>query len=189
MGTDAVNLPAAAPAAPSAATVARPPARAPVAALVSAAALALLAFGDWYAGLTFNASIVYAAVLIALWPTRSPRLVWAMAAVAVVLTIAVGFMEETDARAFLHRGCAVGSILAMSAALHAFFTTWNRVEATEESLRRRNEALEASNRELAAREEEIARQNEEMQSQSEELERQSEELRAANEELIRRERT
>jgi signal transduction histidine kinase len=153
------------------------------------ASMLLLAGADWYFGLTFNAAILYSAVLLLCWWHRSARFVWSAAAGAVALTVLVGVLEPTDLRALLHRAAAVVSILASAGLLHALFNSRREVERYEADLRRRNEALEASNQELAAREEEIARQNEELQSQTEELERQSEELRGANDELLRRERT
>ena len=165
-----------------------PPAR-NLAAAAAVAGIVALATADWYFGLTFNAAILYSAVVLVCWWHRSVRLVWALAALSLALTVAVGLLEPTDLRAFLHRAAAVVSILASAALLHALFRTRGRVFEHEEALRRRNEALEASNRELAAREEEIARQNEELQSQAEELERQSEELRTGNDELVVRERT
>jgi signal transduction histidine kinase len=169
-----------------------PPPAPPTHRLAAAAVVAgilLLATADWYFGLTFNAAILYSAVVLVCWWHRSVRFVWGVAAAAVVLTVVVGVVEPTDRRAFVHRSSAIVSIIASAALLHALFRTRGRVEEHEQALRRRNEALEASNRELAAREEEIARQNEELQSQAEELERQSEELRSGNEELFRRERT
>ena len=174
----------------SGAAVPPPPSggRPTVAALVATGA-AVLAAADWYFQLAFNAAILYSALLLLCWWHPRPRLVWPLAAAAVILTVAAGFLEPTDRRAALHRASACVSIVASAAVLHALFRSRRQVEAHELALLRRNEALEASNRELAAREEEIARQNEELQSQTEELERQGEELRAANDELLRRERT
>jgi signal transduction histidine kinase len=168
-----------------------PPARdrRPAVAAAVVAAMLVLAAADWHFGLTFNAAILYSAILLVCWWHRSVRFTWWAAAGAVALTVLVGSLEPTDVRALLHRGAAIVSILASAAVLHALFNSRREVDLYEADLRRRNEALEASNQELAAREEEIARQNEELQSQTEELERQSEELRAANEELLRRERT
>ena len=165
------------------------PHRRPLVAAAAGAAVLLLAAADWHFGLTFNAAILYSAVMLACWWYRSIRFVWLLAAGALVLTVAVGLAEPTDLRALLHRAAAVVSVAAAATVLHAFFNSRDEVEAHERALRRRNEALEVSNRELAAREEEIARQNEELQSQTEELERQSEELRSANDELVRREHT
>ena len=158
-------------------------------AAAAAVGLALLAAADWYFGLTFNAAILYSAVLLVCWWCRSVRVVWSLAVTAVVLTVVVGLIESTDLRAFLHRSAAVVSIMASGAILHALFHSRREIEGHELALRRRNEALESSNRELSAREEEIARQNEQLQSQAEELERQGEELRVGNDELVRRERT
>jgi signal transduction histidine kinase/putative methionine-R-sulfoxide reductase with GAF domain len=166
-----------------------PSGRRPAVPVAVVSAMLLLAAADWYLKLTFNAAILYSAVLLLCWWHRSVRCVWWSAAVAVALTVLVGFLEPTDLRAVLHRGAAVVSVLASAAVLHTLFNSRRAVDAYEDDLRRRNEALEQSNQELAAREEEIARQNEELQSQTEELERQSEELRGANEELLRRERT
>ena len=160
-----------------------------LAAAAVVAGIVALACADWYFGLTFNAAILYSALVLVCWWHRSVRFVWAMAAAAVVLTVVVGVLEPTEVRAFVHRSAAIVSIIASATLLHALFKTQDRVQEHEEALSRRNEALEASNRELAAREEEIARQNEELQSQAEELERQSEELRSGNEELIGREHT
>ena len=154
----------------------------------AAAGIVALAVTDWYFGLTFNAAVLYSALLLVCWWHRSTRLVWSLAAAALVLNVVVGLIEPTDLRALLHRSAAAVSIVASAALLHALFASRREVEAHEEALRLRNASLEASNRELASREEEIARQNEELQSQTEELERQGEELRVANEELVRRER-
>src|SRR5688572_6374037 len=106
------------------------------AAAASVAVIPLLAVADWYFQLTFNASILYSAVLLFCWWYRSVRLVWALAAVAVGLTLFVAVLEPTDLRAGLHRGSAVVSILATAAILHAFINSRREVEAHELSLRR-----------------------------------------------------
>jgi PAS domain S-box-containing protein len=163
--------------------------RRPLAAAVAIVGVLGLAVSDWYFGLTFNSAILYSSLLLVCWWYRSVRLVWALAGVMIVATVAGALLEPTDLRALLHRIVAVVSVVASATILHGFLRSRRQLDVQQETLRLRNEALEASNRELAAREEVVARQNEALQSQAEELARQSEALRAANEELIRRERT
>src|SRR5688572_20431758 len=125
--------------APTISPAARPDRRT-AAAVVAAVGIVSLSALDWYLGLTFNAAILYSALLLVCWWHHSLRFVWALTGAAVVLTIAIGFLEPTDVRAFLHRSAAVVSIVASAALLHALFVSRRKVEGHEESLRLRNEA-------------------------------------------------
>src|SRR5688500_16124521 len=152
-------------------------------------ALAALLWADWYWGLHFNSSVVYAPLLLlcALAPDR--RLLWPVTALALTATAAGYFLEAGDARSLLNRGLSLLSILAVAATLHTLIKAWRELAAQRSLAETRASELERANRELRMRESDIASQNEELQSQTEELERQSEELRVANDELAQRERT
>src|SRR5688500_5349722 len=158
-----------------------------VGAVVAAAVLVVVAAADLLSPMIINPAIAYPLAVAASASTRSRRMVWAAAGVAVVLTLA-GVMWGPEPApgppvhvVWINRSFVVLSIVAAATVAHL----WVQAYA---SLRGTGLALQEQNDELRHREDEIARQNEELQSQTEARERQSEELRLANDELARRER-
>jgi signal transduction histidine kinase len=151
--------------------------------------LGVMLWADWYWGLIFNSSVLYATfLLLCLWP-RDRRVLWPVAAMAVAVAFAGYYIEDGDLRSLLNRWLNVLTILTVAGVMHFLIGAWRTLEQGEALLQTRAAELERANRELRMRESDIASQNEELQSQTEELERQSEELRVANDELAQRERT
>ncbi|HEV2295036.1 MAG TPA: ATP-binding protein [Tepidisphaeraceae bacterium] len=157
--------------------------------IIAVAGLAAALWADWYWGLIFNSSILYAPfLLLCLW-ARDRRVLWSVTALVLLAAFAAYFLEGGDLRSLVHRSLSALAILAVAGVMHFLIGAWRTLETHESLLQARAADLERANRELRLRESDIASQNEELQSQTEELERQSEELRVANDELAQRERT
>ena len=139
--------------------------------------------------------VLFAVPLVMSAWVYSPRFVWGLALVLVVISFVLLFLGPAASHveawrvALINRGLAALVLCVVAGLVHARILAARELDDRRETLQQQNLALEAANHELSDREEEIVRQNEELQAQSEELERQSEELRITNEELANREKT
>jgi cell division protein FtsB len=143
---------------------------------------------------SFMLAGLYPIAIVAAAFYRDRRVVWALAATAIVLVYLGAIVDVMPGGSLpwpqlIERTVFAASLVVIALFVDLWIVSRSATERSRLELAARNAALEASNHEISAREEEIARQNEELQSQSEELERQSEELRVTNDELAIRERT
>src|SRR5829696_5394328 len=131
----------------------------PVAAL-SVALLGALLWADWYWGLVFNSSVVYAPLLLICAWSRDRRVLWPVAALALVATVVAYFLEVGDFRSMLNRALSIVAILGVATVLHFLIKAWRQMDADQALLTARATDLERANRELRLRESDIASQNE-----------------------------
>jgi signal transduction histidine kinase len=162
---------------------------------ISGTAIFIIAVADILTTNQVNFAILYVIPLLACAAAQYRRLMWAVAAITIVLTITL-FMagernipDELMVYFLINRILTASGLAVVAVILHWLVGAQRKVEQARAMLEQRREELETANAELEAREEEISAQNEELQSQAEELERQSEELRISNEELAQREAT
>lgn len=144
--------------------------------------LRLVLFQERLVPLTFALPL-----LVCLW-ARDKRLLWGMATLFSLMTLAKVFVIAPDQLAtvsdeVIAAGMMFANIWVVTWVVSLVIDSQRVLERQNEALEHANAELEASNEELAAREEELSQQNEELHAQAEELEQQTEELRQQSEEL------
>jgi signal transduction histidine kinase len=144
----------------------------PVAIILAATGVVI----DWATRIELNVAILYSLPLVIAAVARDRKLVWALAAVLLVVTFGVYFAQVDDGEAsmrgffFMDRVLAAACILLNAGILDAWMRSVDRLLLRDLAIRKQNEVLAATNRELTLHKQQVTSQNEELERRRLEIE-------------------